>query len=102
MLRRLAERHGRLPDRMMITETMEVSEKIVASGGCGDIRTGTYMGGLVAVKTARVAARDNFKKIKKVSFNEISVLTEDTVSMIPPSNFTGRFFSGKLYPIQTS
>ena len=60
---------------MMITENMEISEKIVAPGKYGDVRTGTYMGGLVAVKTARVVAWDNFKKIKKVSFNEISVPT---------------------------
>jgi hypothetical protein len=69
---------------MMITEHMEVSDKIVASGGCGDVRTGMYMGGLVAVKSARIATRDNVKKIKKVRFNAMSVPAWDLVSTIPP------------------
>ena len=71
MLRRLTEYHGRLPDRMMITEHMEVSDQVVASGGFGDVRTGKYMGGFVAVKTAKVTMRDDLNEIKKVIFNRI-------------------------------
>jgi len=66
-LRRLAERHGLLPDRMRITEGVEVSDEVIASGGFAHLWSGTYKGHLVAVKTARVSARDNFAEIRKVS-----------------------------------
>ena len=56
---------------MTITEDIKVSDKILASGGFADIRTGTYMGHLVAVKTMRVAEQDSFLKIRKVSINVI-------------------------------
>ena len=52
---------------MMITEEIEVSDKILASGGFADTWTGTYVGHLVAVKTLRVAEQDDFLKIRKVS-----------------------------------
>jgi len=72
-LKRLAGIHGRLPDSMMITEEIKVSDKIVASGGFADIRTGTYMGHLVALKTLRVKDEDDFLKIRKVSVHDIFV-----------------------------
>ena len=65
-LRRLAAAHGRLPDSMMITEEIEVSEKILASGGFADVRTGKYMGHLVAVKSMKVAELDDLSKLRKV------------------------------------
>jgi hypothetical protein len=68
-LRRLAGIYGRLPDSMMITETIEASGPVLASGGFADVRTGTYMGHLVAVKSLRVAATDDWPKIQKVSIN---------------------------------
>jgi len=70
-LRRLAAIHGRLPESMMIAEDLKVSDKVLASGGFADVRTGTYMGHLVAVKTMRVAEQDGFLKIRKVSINDI-------------------------------
>jgi hypothetical protein len=70
-LRRLAGIHGRLPDSMVITEEIKVSDDILASGGFADIRTGTYAGHLVAVKTMRVAKQDDFLKIRKVSVCDI-------------------------------
>jgi serine/threonine protein kinase len=78
-LRRLAGSHGRLPDSMMITEKIEVEEKILASGGFADVRRGTYMGHLVAVKTLRVAEKDDFLKIRKVSINGNFPVTWDAV-----------------------
>lgn len=72
-LRRLAEQHELLPDRMIIKGTIEVSDGICISGGFGDVRTGTYNGGLVAVKATRIAARDNVQKIRKVSISGVFV-----------------------------
>ena len=69
MLRRLAERHGRLPGRMRITDKIEVSDELHASSGFADLRSGMYEGHLVAIKTLRVTARDDFVKIWKVSIN---------------------------------
>ena len=80
-LRRLAERHGLLPDRMKIRETFEVSDEISAAGGFGDVRSGTYNGSLVAVKAARVAARDNLQKIRKVRISGISHRMASTVPL---------------------
>ena len=56
---------------MMIPEEIKVSDKVFASGGFADIRTGTYMEHLVAVKTMRVTEQDNILKIRKVSINSI-------------------------------
>ena len=68
-LRKLAERHGILPDWVMIRERFEVSAEVLAFGGFGDIRSGMYMGRHIAVKTAKLAQRDKFDKARKVSIN---------------------------------
>ena len=60
---------------MIITERIEVSDEVFASGGFADIRRGTYMGHLVAVKTLRVAKQDDCLEIRKVSANDILLLT---------------------------
>ena len=81
-LRRFAERLGRLPDRMMVRENIEVSDEISAFGGFGDVRNGTYRGQRVAVKTAKISSVKELEKIRKVSINSISVLTPHAVSTI--------------------
>jgi len=63
--------HGQLPNSMIITEDLEVSNRIFASGGFADIRSGRYMGHSVAVKTLRVSMQDDLLKIRKVSINHI-------------------------------
>jgi len=68
-LRKLAERHGLLPDRIKIKENIEVSNQVLGSGGFGDVRLGTYEGGPVAVKIMKVSAPDKFARIRKVSIN---------------------------------
>lgn len=65
-LRRLAASHGRLPGSVMITESIEVSSEIRASGGFADVRCGTYQGHQVAVRALRVTTQDDVSKIKKV------------------------------------
>ena len=70
-MRRLAAIHGRFPESMTIAEEIKVSDNVLAFGGFADIRTGTYMGRLVAVKIVRVARQDNFLKIRKVNFHHI-------------------------------
>jgi serine/threonine-protein kinase TNNI3K len=81
-LRRLAGCYGRLPDSKTITGEIEVSDKILASGGFADVRCGIYMGHFVAVKTMRVAVLDDFTRIRKVSINNILSATRDAVSII--------------------
>ena len=81
-LRRLAGTHGRLPDSMTITEKIEVSDKILASGGFADVRCGTYMGRLVAVKTTRVQEQDDLFKIRKVSIDDGFSDTWNVVSTV--------------------
>ena len=56
---------------MIVTEKIEVSDEILASGGFADVRSGKYMGHLVAVKTVRVTAQDDFLKIRKVRTDDI-------------------------------
>ena len=81
-LRRLAGTHGRLPESMMITEEIEVSEQIFASSGFADVRTGKYMGHLVAVKTMRVAPQDDVSKLRKVRIRVFLSATWDVVLTI--------------------
>ena len=68
-LRRLAGKHARLPDSMVITDKIDysASSQPRALGGFADIRKGEYKGGTVAVKTLRVGETDNSEKIRKVS-----------------------------------
>jgi len=89
---------------MVITEKIEVSDETPVSGGFADVRSGTYMGDLVAVKTARVTAQDNLQKIRKVSIDAISVPTRGTVRSQSPrsSDFIRKSFSGKRCPTRTS
>jgi len=56
---------------MVIAKEIKVSDNVLAFGGFADIRTGTYMGHLVAVKIVRVARQDNFLKIRKVNVYDI-------------------------------
>ena len=66
-LRRLARIHGRLPESMMITGKIEPPDNILTSGEFAEVRTGTYMGTLVAVKALRVDEREGCVKLRKVS-----------------------------------
>jgi len=68
-LRRLAGKHARLPESMIITDNIDFSPsgQPHTSGGFADIKPGKYRGCTVAVKILRVAASDNFEKIRKVS-----------------------------------
>jgi hypothetical protein len=59
---------------MIITEKIEVSDKILASGGFGDVRHGKHMGHLVAVKSLKVAMTDDWLKIRKVSINHVLLI----------------------------
>ena len=54
---------------MMIAEKIGVGTDILASGGFSDVRSGEYMGHLVAVKTLRVATPDDLPGIRKVNFS---------------------------------
>ena len=56
-----------MPESVIIQEKIEVSAKILASGGFSDVRRGECLGRLVAVKTLRVLEQDNMLEIRKVS-----------------------------------
>jgi len=68
-LRRLTECHGLLPDRIRTRAEIEVCDEILGSGGLADVRLGTYEGRPVAVKIMRVSAKDDFRRIRKVSID---------------------------------
>ena len=68
-LRRLSGYYGRLPDSIIITDKIEIDDKTLTSGGFADVRCGTYLGQLVAVKTMRVPEYDDLRRIRKVSTN---------------------------------
>ncbi|KAF9644384.1 kinase-like protein [Thelephora ganbajun] len=72
-LRRLAGKHARLPDSMVITDNIDFSSPTQpqTSGGFADIKPGRYKGHTVAVKTLRVAMTDNFEKIRKQFCKEV-------------------------------
>jgi len=101
-LRRLAAIHGRLPESMMIAEDLKVSDKIVASGGFADIRIGTYMGHLVAVKNVRATEQDGFLKTRKVSINDVFRPLGMRFRLPFSSNFAKKLSSGTRCPIRTS
>ena len=75
-LRRLAGKHARLPESMVIRDEIDFSapSQPHTSGGFADIKQGQYKGHTVAVKKLRVAETDNFDKIRRVSRNEIFVV----------------------------
>jgi hypothetical protein len=90
-LRRLAGCHGRLPESMIITDKVEVPDKILSSGGFADVRSGTYMGHLVAVKTVRVAPTDDLLKIRKVSVGDINQSRHEPNHSVPAILQRGRY-----------
>jgi hypothetical protein len=101
-LRRLAAIYGRLPESVVITEKVKVSDDILASGGFADVRTGTYKGHLVAVKTMRVAKQDDIVKLRKVSVCDILPAARNATLTIFLSYFAKRLSSGIRCPIRTS
>ena len=87
----------------MITDKIEVSDNILASGGFSDVRTGTYLGALVAVKTMRVEEQDYFmKKISKVSIYAVSSTTWTGFRQSFPSNSAKKSCYGMPCPTRTS
>ena len=86
-LRRLAGSRGRLPDRMIITDEIKVSDVVSASGAFGEVRSGVYMGQPVAVKTARIVAKDNLQKIRKVSIDGTFTSTGARFRPLRPQRF---------------
>lgn len=67
----LAGSHGQLPQSIVITEEIEVSQRIQPSGWFADLRTGRYKGGLVAVNSLKVAPEDDPSTIRKVRAKNI-------------------------------
>ena len=72
---------------MMMNEKVEVSDKILGSGGFADVRCGVFAAHPVAVKTMRIAAQDNLDKIRKVSASDIFSATWDAISSVLPQQF---------------
>ena len=62
----LAGRHGRLPSSFAITDKVEVSDKILASGGFADVRPGACGNRPVAVRTLRISPGGDMNKIRNV------------------------------------
>jgi hypothetical protein len=72
-LRRLAGKHARLPESMIITEKIDysASARPYTSGGFADTKSGQYKGCTVAVKILRVTVTHDFEKIRKVIAKDI-------------------------------
>lgn len=100
MLRRLAELHDLLPDRVVLKEEIEIPGGVLASAGFGDVKCRKYKGALVAVKTVRVAAKDDLQKARKVRIDDTFSFTRS--QPLCSSDSTRRSFSGKRCPIRTS
>jgi hypothetical protein len=62
----LAGRHGRFPSSLAITDKIEVSDTILASGGFADVKPGVYGDRRVAVKVLRVSPTSEMEKIRNV------------------------------------
>ena len=86
---------------MIIAEKIEIGRNIVGSGGFADIKSGTYAGHAVAVKTLKIAVLDDIHKARSVSTNHIapgSLRMDSTISR----NFARKLCSGTRSPTQTS
>ena len=70
---------------MILTERIEVSDEVVASGGSADIRTGRYMEHLVAVKTIRFSEQDDIRKVRKVSMRVLLPYLRRHLNYSPPA-----------------
>lgn len=87
---------------MIITDKIEVEDRILASGGFADVRCGWYRGHLVAVKTMRVVEQDDFLMIRKVSISDIYSATWEAVLIIQSSGSVRKSSSGAQYLIRMS
>ena len=73
-LRRLAGKHARLPQSMVITDKINYAYgQPQTSGGFADVKPGWYRGRAVAVKELRVTITDKFEKIREVSGKAFAV-----------------------------
>ena len=63
-LRRLAEKHELLPDRVKMEEKIVVSDEVHDYGGFGDVGPQMYMGRPVAVKTAKLSVTTDVQRMK--------------------------------------
>ena len=64
------------------TEEIAVSDEIFTIGGFGDIRSGTYKGTPVALKTMSGRESQDFQEMRKVSINSISSPAWGAVSTV--------------------
>jgi len=101
-LRGLAGYHGRLPDRVMITEKIKDLDDIHTFGVFGDVRAGTHNGLRVAVKTARVLWSEDLERIRKVGIDDILLRAAASPQPFCSSDSIGKPSSGARYPTQIS
>lgn len=63
----LAGRYGRFPGSLAITDQIEVSDKIIASGGFADVKYGVRRNHPVAVKVLRTPSGSDMEEVRKVN-----------------------------------
>ena len=99
---KLAGKHARLPNSMVITDEIDfsASSQLHISGGFADIKPGKYKGRAVAVKTLRVDVSDDFVKIRKVGGEEVSAVRRNCTEIMF-SNSVKRLSFGTRYLIRT-
>jgi len=104
-LQRLAGKHARLPQSMVITDKINYAYgQPQTSGGYADVKPGWYRGRAVAVKELRVAITDEFEKIREVSGKAFAVEWDNTQDRrsLSPRNSARKSSFGIRYLIQTS
>ena len=87
---------------MMIAGNIEVGKDVLASGGYADIRRGTYLGHLVAVRALKIHLTDDHQKIRKVSTNNTASIVCMWTEWFRSSNFVNKSSFGARYPTHTS
>jgi len=85
---------------MRIVGKVEIADELLASNGFADLRSGTYGEHLVAIKTLRITARDDYVKIRKVTLNVGH--PGHTSQSFHSSDFVRKSSYGARYPIRTS
>ena len=83
-MRRLAGRHGQLPEPMIISDGIDFSDhKPLVRNGFTEIKQGRCEGRAVAVKIMKVEVTGDFEKIKKVGRGDVFVAGALTLRLFP-------------------
>lgn len=101
-LRRLAEDHGALPQRLCIPEAVEDTGGEIIKGGCGEVRRERYKGMNVAVKKTTIKSDKEIARKRKVSVDGIFATTHRGLNHSIPAVLQGGHALGSGIPSEYS